>query len=65
MAKHESDLLAQMVPVMKNLALGFFCLKCNAAGRNDGVRANNAPGDEKWIVECECSLRIHRRGPQS
>jgi hypothetical protein len=34
-------------------------LKCNS-----GVRANNHPEDEKWIVECECSLRIlQRRDP--
>ena len=60
MTKRDAEILIAMVPMMAKLALGFFCLKCNS-----GVRANNHPEDEKWIVECECSLRIlQRRDPK-
>jgi hypothetical protein len=65
MTQREADLLAALVPVMDKLRLSFFCTRCQALGNNDGVRAVNGELDEKWIVECSCSLRILNRGPQS
>lgn len=61
MTREDVEALIRIDPVLKKLNLSLFCLRCNGLGNPDGVRSVNGLGDSKWLVECGCSIRMHRR----
>lgn len=63
MTARDAQLLIDIEDTLKRLGLSLYCRRCHALGNSDGVRARNAPGDSRWLVECGCTVRVQRRQP--
>ena len=61
MTRDEVQQLIAIEAVLHRLGLSLFCLRCQARGIPDGVRANNDPQAKELIVACGCMVRKYQR----
>ena len=59
LSEREMLMLATIEPLLKKARLSLHCPRCFELGLSDGgLRGNNAEGDRKWTIECNCSVRL-------
>jgi hypothetical protein len=62
MTRREVQLMIAIEPVLKRLGLSLFCVKCQALGLPDGIRAGNDLHATELVIECGCTTRVYNRG---
>jgi len=61
LTREDVEALIRVEGPLKKMGLSLVCQRCHAFGNPDGVRAANSPSDSQWMVECGCTVRLHRR----
>ena len=54
----QAQSLATLEPLLRELGLSLYCMRCHGLGMPDGVQGNNDPKGDKVEINCGCSHRI-------